>query len=104
MHEILILRANVAAAYRTPTLAELTSNGLHELRYEIGDYLPFIPAHKIGLELRADQEKVWFFRDAFAGLRAEVRFDQDRPAPDEIPTDGYTLFDLNLGAHLTIGN
>ena len=28
---------NFAAAYRTPNLAELTSNGQHELRYEIGD-------------------------------------------------------------------
>jgi len=35
--EKLLLRANIAAAYRTPNLAELTSNGQHELRYEIGD-------------------------------------------------------------------
>jgi len=35
--EKLLFRANFAAAYRTPNLAELTSNGPHELRYEIGD-------------------------------------------------------------------
>jgi len=35
--EKLLLRANFAAAYRTPNLAELTSNGEHELRYEIGN-------------------------------------------------------------------
>lgn len=35
--ENLLFRANFAAAYRTPNLAELTSNGPHELRYEIGD-------------------------------------------------------------------
>lgn len=35
--EQLLLRANLAAAYRTPNLAELTSNGEHELRYEIGN-------------------------------------------------------------------
>jgi iron complex outermembrane receptor protein len=35
--EILLLRANFAAAYRTPNLAELTSNGPHETRYEIGN-------------------------------------------------------------------
>lgn len=35
--ERLLLRANFAAAYRTPNLAELTSNGLHETRFEIGD-------------------------------------------------------------------
>ncbi len=33
----LLLRANVAAAFRTPNLAELTSNGQHEGRYETGD-------------------------------------------------------------------
>lgn len=35
--EELLVRANFAAAFRTPNLAELTSNGQHELRYEIGD-------------------------------------------------------------------
>lgn len=36
--EKLLFRTNFAAAYRTPNLAELTSNGQHELRYEIGDH------------------------------------------------------------------
>lgn len=35
--EKLLLRANVAAGFRSPNLAELTSNGQHELRYEIGN-------------------------------------------------------------------
>ena len=35
--EKLLCRANSAAAYRTPNLAELTSNGKHELRYELGN-------------------------------------------------------------------
>jgi iron complex outermembrane recepter protein len=35
--ENLLFRMNLAAAYRTPNLSELTSNGQHELRYEIGD-------------------------------------------------------------------
>jgi len=35
--EKFLLRGNIAAAYRTPNLAELTSNGAHEARYEIGD-------------------------------------------------------------------
>ncbi|HNX20930.1 MAG TPA: TonB-dependent receptor [Bacteroidales bacterium] len=38
LNENLLLRGNVASAYRTPNLAELTSKGQHELRYEIGDY------------------------------------------------------------------
>ncbi|MDF1548560.1 MAG: TonB-dependent receptor [Bacteroidales bacterium] len=37
LSEKVLFRANLAAAYRTPNLAELTSNGQHELRYEIGD-------------------------------------------------------------------
>ena len=35
--EKLLFRANFASAYRTPNLAELTSNGQHETRYEVGD-------------------------------------------------------------------
>lgn len=37
INEHLLVRANVAAGYRTPNLAELTSNGQHETRYEMGD-------------------------------------------------------------------
>ena len=33
----LFFRGNFAAAYRTPNLAELTSNGKHETRYELGN-------------------------------------------------------------------
>jgi iron complex outermembrane recepter protein len=37
LSEALLLRANLASAYRTPNLAELTSNGPHEMRHEMGD-------------------------------------------------------------------
>jgi len=37
--EKILFRANFATAYRTPTLAELTSNGVHEIRYELGNNL-----------------------------------------------------------------
>jgi iron complex outermembrane recepter protein len=33
----LLFRVNFATAYRTPNLAELTSNGKHETRYELGN-------------------------------------------------------------------
>ena len=33
----LLIRSNFAAAYRAPNLSELTANGQHETRYEIGD-------------------------------------------------------------------
>ncbi len=35
--EKIILRANVAKGYRVPNLSELTSNGMHGNRYEIGN-------------------------------------------------------------------
>lgn len=35
--EELLLRSNIAAAFRTPNIAELTSDGRHEERYEKGD-------------------------------------------------------------------
>jgi len=37
LNEKLLFRMNFASAYRTPNLPELTSNGLHETRYEMGD-------------------------------------------------------------------
>jgi iron complex outermembrane receptor protein len=37
INENLLLRLNLASAYRTPNLAELTSNGPHETRFELGD-------------------------------------------------------------------
>jgi len=42
LSEKILFRANLAAAFRSPNLAELTSNGLHENRYEVGspDLLP----------------------------------------------------------------
>ncbi len=33
----LLIRSNFASAYRAPNLSELTANGQHETRYEIGD-------------------------------------------------------------------
>jgi iron complex outermembrane recepter protein len=37
LSEKVLFRANFATAYRTPNLAELTSNGIHEIRYELGN-------------------------------------------------------------------
>lgn len=37
VNEKLLFRANAASAFRNPNLAELTSNGPHEGRYEMGD-------------------------------------------------------------------
>lgn len=196
--EELLFRANMAAAYRTPNLAELTSNGPHELRYEIGDpdlvpenayetdlsihlhrdnftfdlagfynlinnyiysaptgrttvsgiaiyrysqanssliggeaglhlhpksirwmhfettyasvtgqqtngnYLPFVPAPKLRLELRAEKEKLGFLQNGYISLLSTTAFDQNHTAPDETPTSGYTLIDLGLGGRVRL--
>ncbi|HEY9123961.1 MAG TPA: TonB-dependent receptor, partial [Bacteroidales bacterium] len=195
----LLLRANVASAYRTPNLAELTSNGQHETRYEVGDrqlvpensyetdlslhyhienftfdvagfynlvnhyiyisptgvttasgisvykymqnnsalyggeagihvhpwfaqwlhfqttfssvigkqkngnYLPFIPAHKLNFELRAEKDKLAFFNKAFIAANSAIAFKQNNAAPDETVTDGYTLFDCTIGGNVKMG-
>lgn len=200
LSEELLFRANFAAAYRTPNLAELTSNGQHELRYEIGDhhlvpenayetdlslhyhkdnftfdlagfyniinhyiyisptgdtmasgieifrykqansvlfggeaglhihpkileylhfettfssvvgkqengdYLPFIPAHKLRFELRAEIQKLVFLQKAFASVNTCTAFNQNNAAPDETATKAYTLLDLSLGGKIKIKN
>lgn len=198
--ENLLFRANFAAAYRTPNLAELTSNGPHELRYEIGDqhlvsensyendlsihyhidnfifdlavfyniinnyifisptgettisgmniyryrqvnsylfggeaglhfhpklikwlsfeptfsfvtgkqkngvYLPFIPAHKLHFELRAEKENLLFLQKAFVSVFTSTAFNKNNIAPDETATTGYTLLDLSIGSIIKIEN
>jgi iron complex outermembrane receptor protein len=198
--EKLLFRANFAAAYRTPNLAELTSNGQHELRYEIGnsdlipenayetdfsihyhidnltfdiagfynivnnyifitptgdttnsginifeykqsnstlfggevglhvhpkpikwlhfettfaivigkqqngDYLPFVPAHKLRFELRAEKEKFIFLQKAYLSLNTSTAFNQNNAAPDETVTSAYSLLDLSIGGNIKIKN
>lgn len=198
--EKLLLRVNFATAYRTPNLAELTSNGQHETRYEVGEsnlvpensyefdlsthyhsdhisfdlagfynrikhyiyiaptgevtpsgidmyqymqnnsalyggeagihihpkkiswlhfettfstvigkqqngnYLPFIPANKLKIELRAEKEKLSFIHQAFISMHSNSAFNQYHAAPDETVTNGYTLFDLSIGGKIKMQN
>ncbi len=37
LRETILLRANLASAFRTPNIAELTENGMHGTRYEVGN-------------------------------------------------------------------
>jgi iron complex outermembrane receptor protein len=198
LSEKLLFRTNFAAAYRTPNLAELTSNGQHELRYEIGDqnlvpenayetdlslhyhvdnitfdiagyynivnnyiyisptgdttdsgidifkykqanstlfggeaglhvhpktlkwlhfettyssvvgkqqngdYLPFVPAHKLRFEVRIEKEQLLFFKKAYVSVNSLTAFDQNNAAPDETTTAGYTLIDVSIGGNIQI--
>lgn len=194
----LLLRANLASAYRTPNLAELTSNGQHETRYETGDknlvpeksyeldmsihyhidnltidlagfynninnyifispsgditgdglyiyeykqnnsflyggeagihfhpetvkwlhlltnfsavtgkqingnYLPFIPAKKIYVELRTEKETLGFLNKAFLMISTSSVYKQEQSAPEETPTNGYTLMDISAGGQIKL--
>jgi iron complex outermembrane receptor protein len=198
--EQLLFRLNAAAAYRTPNLAELTSNGPHELRYEIGnanlvpensreldmslhyhidnfildlagfynrinnyifiaptsdttssgmniyrykqansslfggeaalhfhpqqiswihsqltfssvigkqengDFLPFVPAHKLLFEIRAEKDDLAFLNEAFVAFSTTTAFAQNKPAPDETSTGAYTLPDFSFGGNIKIKN
>ncbi len=200
LSENMLFRANFAAAYRTPNLAELTSNGQHETRYEVGDnklvpenayetdlsihyhkenftfelagfyniinnyifisptgdttssgiyiykymqanselfggeaglhihpkpiewlhiettfssvigkqdngdFIPFVPAHKLRIELRAEKEKLMFLQKAFVSIYTTTAFDQMNAAPDETATSGYSLLDLSIGGNIKIQN
>jgi iron complex outermembrane receptor protein len=200
LSEYLLFRTNFAAAYRTPNLAELTSNGQHEQRYEIGDhnlvpenayetdlsihyhidnfsfdiagfyniinnyifisptgettnsgipvfryqqansaliggeaglhvhpepikwlhlettfssvigkqrngeYLPFVPAHKLRFELRAEKENLLFLQNVFVSVNTSTYFSQKNAAPDETSTKGYTLVYIGIGGHIKMKN
>jgi iron complex outermembrane receptor protein len=56
-----LIRANFASAYRTPNLAELTSNGQHEMRYEVGDenLVPEL-SHEYDLSIHYHKENFTF--------------------------------------------
>ncbi len=196
--EKFLLRSNFASAYRTPNLAELTSNGQHETRYEIGDEnlipeksyeidlsmhyhvdnltidlagfynninnyifisptgdttsngifiydyqqnnsylygaeagihfhpevmkwlhflttfssvtgkqkngsnLPFIPAKKIYMELRAEKESMAFLHKAFLMVTSASVFKQENIASEETPANAYTLMDLSIGGQIKV--
>jgi iron complex outermembrane receptor protein len=196
--EELLLRTNVAAAYRTPNLAELTSNGQHETRFEVGesnlvpensyeadisthyhldnltldiagfyniinhyifisptghntesgipvykymqqnsvllggevglhihprflkwfhtettyshvtgiqingDYLPFVPADKLNIEIRLEKEKFSFLESAYLSVNSNTAFNQNNAAPDETTTNGYSLIDFSVGGNIKL--
>jgi len=69
-------------------------------RQRSGDYLPFVPAQKINVELRAETNRLGVLSNAFVEARMHHAFDQNHPAPVETATPGYSLFDLGIGGTL----
>jgi iron complex outermembrane receptor protein len=68
--EELFFRSNLASAYRTPNLAELTSNGPHEAIYELGDDR-LQPEKSLEFDLSAHWHKKHFTLD-LAGFYNKV--------------------------------
>lgn len=59
-----------------------------------GPYLPRVPAKRLG-------GSIGFDYDMFSSNLTAIKvFDQDHLAEDELPTDGYTLINLDLGYNI----
>ncbi|MFA6590020.1 MAG: TonB-dependent receptor, partial [Bacteroidales bacterium] len=71
-------------------------------KQENGDYLSFIPAHKMRYEIRADRQKMAFLLKPTIKVSALTAFSQKHPSPYETETGGYTIVNLNLGAGVLV--
>lgn len=68
-------------------------------KMENGEYLPFIPATKLMIELRGQFSKLWVFDSPFIEINTLTAFKKDNVSIYETSTDGYTL--LNIATGLT---
>ncbi len=65
--------------------------------------LPLIPARSGSVEAELHKARLGGFDQTYAGLEVEIVADKTRWAPDEVPTDGYTLLNLEVGGRHTFG-
>jgi iron complex outermembrane receptor protein len=73
-------------------------------KQQSGDYLPFIPANKLNVEIRTEKDKLLFMDNAYISFSTNTAFDQHNTAPEETPTGGYTLIDVGAGGQFKAGN
>jgi len=106
--EELLFRVNFAAAYRTPNLAELTSNGKHETRYELGNS-DLVPqnAYESDFSIHYHSDLVTFDVAGFYNLIDNYIFitpsNDSTPDGDEIykyQQTNATLFGGEAGFHI----
>ena len=69
-----------------------------------GEYLPFIPAHKFQMDLRAEKDNILFFQKAFISVFTNTAFNQYKAAPEETATSGYTIINMTTGGNIKIQN
>ncbi|OQX80488.1 MAG: hypothetical protein B6D61_01865 [Bacteroidetes bacterium 4484_249] len=69
-----------------------------------GEYLPFIPAQKIRIELEL-QKKVWKnLKNMFVKAGMDYVFDQNKPSQFETKTPSYVLVNFGLGTDIKLHN
>lgn len=62
-----------------------------------GEYLPYLPQDKILMDLKAEKEQLFFFKNAWLNLGYTFAFNQNRPAQFETSTDPYFLLKAGFG-------
>ncbi len=69
-----------------------------------GDYLPFIPAQKVKLEIELQKRKWYAFRNLYFKFSSDFVFKQNHPAPFETPSADYILLNAGMGGDIHVKN
>jgi iron complex outermembrane receptor protein len=69
-----------------------------------GEYLPFIPAQKIHLEVELQKKKWKSLRNMFINAGMDYVFQQNKPAQFETTTPYYFLVNFGLGTDIMVKN
>lgn len=91
LFESVLLKANVATGFRSPNLAELSSNGIHEgvYRYELGD--PNLkPEQNLNMDVSLEVDRPQFYFNA--SLFDNVFKDYVYLAPTQMKYYGFQVF------------
>ncbi len=67
-----------------------------------GNYLPFIPAQNLNLELRVEKQQWKTFYHIYLQGGIHFVFDQNKPSVFEASTEGYNLLSMGFGFDLKI--
>ena len=92
--------------FHPPQLAWLHLSGTFSAvtgRQKNNDYLPFIPADKIRVEIRATGMQWGVLRRPMLEVSSQTAFRHLKPSPFETMTAGYTLFNVNLSSEFKCG-
>ncbi len=71
---------------------------------EAGEYLPFIPAQKVNLELELQKKKWKGLRNLFFRVNGDFVLKQNKPAPSETMSPAYILLNCGIGTQIKVVN